>query len=156
MVFFSTIYTSYVVKLFTCQNKVVRHIGGSSYREHSNSFYSNLKILKLPDLLKLETAQLVFRYLQNNLPPLISSLFNETNSILVRHTRSSNPSNLLHLYTPKYHSASLQRCIRYQGMKIWNSILHTLTTKPSIFSNAMIKITFKPMLRHKIHCSLSF
>ena len=57
-----TTYTSYLAKLCTLQNKVVRHIGGGSYRKHSTPFYSNLKILKLPDLLKLETAKLVLRH----------------------------------------------------------------------------------------------
>ena len=70
-----TTYTSYLAKLCTLQNKVVRHIGGGSYREHSTPYYSSLKILKLPDLLKLETAKLVFHQLQNTLPPLISNLF---------------------------------------------------------------------------------
>ena len=114
--------TSYLAKHCTLQNKVVRDIGGGSYRKHSTPFYSNLKILRLPDLLKLETAKFVFRHLQNNLPPLISNLFIKTSDISVRHTRSSNLSNSLSLYIPKYHSARLQQCIRYQEVKIWNDI----------------------------------
>ena len=115
-------YTSCLAKLCTLQNKVVRHIGGGSYREHSTPYYSSLKILKLPDLLKLETAKLVFRHLQNALPLLISNLFIKTSDISVRRTRSSNPSNSLSLYIPKYQTARFQRCIRYQGVKIWNDI----------------------------------
>ena len=124
-----TTYTSYLAKLCTLQNKVVRHIGGGSYREHSTPYYSNLKILKLPDLLKLETAKLVFRHLQNTLPPLISNLFIKTSDISVRHTRSSNPSISFSLYIPKYQFARLQRCIRYQGAKIWNDILSDIKNK---------------------------
>ena len=124
-----TTYTSYLAKLCTLQNKVVRHIGGGSYREHSTPYYSNLKILKLPNLLKLETAKLVFRHLQNTLPPLIFNLFIKTSDISVRHTRSSNPSNSLSLYIPKYQSARLQRCIRYQGVKIWNDIPSDIKNK---------------------------
>ena len=48
----NTTYTSYFAKLYTLQNKVVRHIGGGSYREGSTPFYSNLRILKLPEFLK--------------------------------------------------------------------------------------------------------
>ena len=108
--------TSYLAKLNTFQNKVVRHIGGGTYCEDSTPFYSNLKILTL------ETAKLLFCHLQNNLTFLISSLFIKTNDISVRHTRSSNPSNSLNLYIPKHRSTRfrLQRCIRYQGVKIWN------------------------------------
>ena len=122
LLIWGTTYTAYLAKLYSLQNKVVRHIGGGSYREHSTPYYHNLKILKVPDLLKLETAKFAFRHLQNNLPPLIFNLFIKTSDISVRHTRSSNPSNSLSLYIPKYHSARLQRCIRYQGVKIWNYI----------------------------------
>ena len=59
-----TTYTPYLAKLCTLQNKFVRQIGGGCYREHSTPYYSNLKILKLPDLMKFETAKLVFRHLQ--------------------------------------------------------------------------------------------
>ena len=107
-----TTYTSYLAKLCIFQNKVVQLIGGGCYREHSTPYYSNLKILKLPDLLKLEKAKLVFCHQQNTLPPLISNIFIKTSDISVRYPRSSNPSNSLSLYIPKYQSARLQRCIR--------------------------------------------
>ena len=77
----NTTYTSYLAKLYTLQTKVVRHIGGGSYREASTPFYSNLRILKLPEFLKLETAKLVFRHLLINLTPLISSVFIKTYDI---------------------------------------------------------------------------
>ena len=137
-----TTYTSYLAELCNLQNKIVRHIGGGSYREHSTPYYYNLKILKLPDLLKLETAKLVFRHLQNTLPPLISNLFIKTSDISVRHTRSSNPSNSLSLYIPKYQSARLQRCIRYKGVKIWNDIPSDIKNKSVTFSNATTENTF--------------
>ena len=50
--------------------KVVRRIGGGSYRKHSTPYYSNLKIIKLSDLLKLEIAKLVFRHLQQRWKPV--------------------------------------------------------------------------------------
>jgi len=39
------------------QNKAVRIIGGGSYHDHVTTYYYKLKILKLPDLCKLETAK---------------------------------------------------------------------------------------------------
>ena len=71
-----TTYTFYLAKLSTLQNKVVRQPTHFQWqhsniqplitriRKHSTSYYSNLKILKLPDLLTLETAKLVFRHLR--------------------------------------------------------------------------------------------
>ena len=57
-----TAYTSYSAKISTFQNKVVRHVDGDSYCQQSTPFYPNLKILKLPDFMKLEAAKLVFRH----------------------------------------------------------------------------------------------
>ena len=96
--------------------KFSRSATGGSYCEDSTPFYSNLKTLKL------ETAKLLFCHPRNNLTPVISSIFIKTNDISVRHTRSSKLSNSLNLYIPKHHCARfrLQRCIRYQGVKIWN------------------------------------
>ena len=115
---------------FKANSRTILEIQGrlatlGSYRGDSTPFHSNLKILKL------ETAKLVFRHLQNNLTPLILSLFIKTNDISVRHTRFSNPFNSLNLYIPKYHSARsrLQRCIRYQGVKIWNDIPSEIKNK---------------------------
>ena len=134
---------SYSAKLYTLQNKVVRHISGGSYRGDSTPFHSNLKILKL------ETAKLVFRHQQNNLTPLIFSLFIKTNDISVRHTRSSNPFNSFNLYIPKHHSARfrLQRCIRYQGVKIWNDIPSDIKNK--IFN--LLKRNYKKCLLNQYY-----
>ena len=44
-------------------------------------------------------------------------------------TRFSNPSNSLNFYIPKYPSARLQSCIRYQGVKFWNEIASDIKKK---------------------------
>ena len=152
-----TTFTSYLAKLCTLQNKVVRHIGSGSYRKHSTPKYFNSKILKLPDLLKLETAKLVFRHLQNIHSLLLSNLFIKTSDISVRHTRSSNPSNSFSLYIPKYHSARLQRCVRYQVVKIWNDIPLDIKNKTYNFLKRKYKkIRFKPILRLSSSSSIRF
>ena len=150
------------ILLCTFQNKVVLRIGGDSYRKRLTSYYSNLKILKLPDLLKLKTAKLVFRHLQNNLPPLISNLFINTSDISVRHTRSSNSFNSPSLYilVLKNDSARLQRCILHQGVKIWNDISSDIKNKTYNF----LKRNYKkhllnqavPIRRHSSSSSIRF
>ena len=121
LVVWGSTYPTYLKNLSVIQNKAVRLLKGGAYRDHITPFYSALKTVKLSDIFKHEVAKTVFRHLRNNLPPLISHLFTKTSEISSRNTRLSNdPSTTL--YIPRYHTARLQRCIKYQGVKIWNNI----------------------------------
>jgi len=50
-------------------------IGGGYPREKVTPFYSQLKVLKLPDLFKLKVCKLVHGHFQNKLPNNLSNLF---------------------------------------------------------------------------------
>ena len=84
------------------------------------SIKSNLSF-ELHDLLKHKVTKLYFAIFRNNLPPLISHLFTKTSKIFSRITRSSTDPNTT-LYILRYRTARLQRCIKYQGVKIWSDI----------------------------------
>ena len=66
---------SYLKKLVTLQNKAVKLIGGGLYNDKASPFYSQLKILKLPYLYKLEIGKFVDAHFQNCLPLNISNYF---------------------------------------------------------------------------------
>jgi len=68
-------YQSQLQKLITLQNKAIKLIGGGYPREMVTPFYSQLKVLKLPDLFKLEVGKLVHDHFQNKLPNNLSNLF---------------------------------------------------------------------------------
>jgi len=55
----SSAYQSQLQKLITLQNKAIKLIGGGCPREKVTPLYSQLKVLKLPDLFKLEVGKLV-------------------------------------------------------------------------------------------------
>ena len=114
-------YKTYLSKLCVLQNKAIKSICGAKYFDKSSIYYSQLNILKLPDLFKFETAKLVHQYFSNHLPSPLSNLFIKNSQISSRTTRSSCREKMT-LYTPLYSSSKLQRCIKYQGVKIWNSI----------------------------------
>jgi len=97
------------------QNKAVKSICGGHCHDHLSPFYSELKILKLFDLHKLEIVKTVYKHSQNNLPPPLSRLFKKTGKISLRHTntRTSNPINKYTLYNPRFCAARLQKCIKY-------------------------------------------
>ena len=116
------LYPQILSKLQTLQNKAVKIIGGDKYMDHATTFYSKLKILKIPELYKHKVAKLVFYHYHQRLPPLLSNLYVKTNQVSQRCTRSSSTVNNPTLYIPLYKTIRLQKSIRYQGVKIWNEI----------------------------------
>ena len=82
--------------------------------------YSKLHILRLPDLYKIEIAKLVLRFMHNTLSQSFSNIFAMVGLVTIRTTRSS--SNLNNLYIPRYRTTWTLRSIKYQSVKVWNSI----------------------------------
>ena len=77
-----------------------------------------LKILKLQDLVKLETAVFVYNYKSGQLPSTFRNYFTAPNNIHVKPTRATFSHNF---FVPFFKTLKLQRSIKYQGPKIWNS-----------------------------------
>ena len=90
--------------------------GGHAFAlESSTHFYAKLKMLKLLDSYKLETAKLVRDYMNRKLPSSFSCYFNKSSKVSNCSTRTSeNPYNL---YKPLFHNNRIQRSIKYQGVK---------------------------------------
>ena len=57
--------------------------------------------------------------MHNTLPQFFSNFFTKLGQVNTRTTRSSNPNNL---YIPCYKTNRFQQSIKYQGVKVWNSI----------------------------------
>ena len=100
-------------KLESLQNKTVKIIGGGTTRESPTPSYGKLKILKLSDLYKFETAKLVHDYFHNKLPSssIFSHLFSKSLQISHRFTKSSSNKNQLHFSLNRINR--LQRSIKY-------------------------------------------
>ena len=120
-------YPSYLMKISTLQNKVVKLIGGGAFQDRATPFYFKLNIPKLTDLYKIEISKLMYnivhkpQYLPNN----FSKYFEKACKISQRSTRSTTQENDL-LYIPRFRSNRLQNSFRYHGVKIWNSIPHSI------------------------------
>ena len=126
-------YPSYLKKLITLQNKVVKMIGGGIMQDSPTQFCSALKILKLIDLHKLEIGKMVHAQLQNKLPFKLSNCFIQSSNISQKITRYVWKGSKT-LYIPQYSTERLQRCIKYQGVKTWNEIpLEIQTTSIKMF-----------------------
>ena len=128
LVVWGSTFPSYLKKLNSIQNKAVKLIGRGNYLNRATPYYSKLNILKLPDLYKFETAKFVYRFMHNTLSQSFSDFFVEASEISGRTTRSSG--NCHSLYIPRYNTNRLQRSIKYQGVKIWNSIPFNIQNLP--------------------------
>ena len=62
-----SMFPTYLHKLTSIQNKAVKLVGKGYFLESSTHYYAKLKILKLFDLYKYETAKLVHDYMNSKL-----------------------------------------------------------------------------------------
>ena len=88
-------FPTYLHKLASIQNKVVKLIGRGHFFESSTQFYAKLKILKLLDLYKFETAKLVHDCMNSKFSLSFSDYFNKSCDVSNHSTRTLvNPYNL--------------------------------------------------------------
>ena len=115
----SSTYKTYLKKLATLQNKAVKIVGNGTWNDRATPYYAKLKILKLQDLVKLETAAFVYSYKSGQLPPTFQNYFTALNNIYVKPTRATSSHNF---FVPFSKTLKLQRSTKYLGPKIWNSL----------------------------------
>ena len=123
--------------MYLLQKKVVRIVCGVGYREHTNELFSELRILKLIDIVKLRSACIMYKahrkLLPNNLLLLIS-LDSDRGHI----TRQNNTfKQLFARITLK------SQCISVQGIKLWNSLENSIKSANNI-------LMFRKLYKRKI------
>ena len=114
-----SMYPSYLTKLSTLQNKVVKIVGGGKIFDRATPFYTKLNIPKLLDLYTTEIAELTYNFIHrpNLLPKVLSDIFIKATSVSQKQTRSST-AHIDLLYIPRYRSNKLQRSLKYQGLEL--------------------------------------
>ena len=136
----SSTYKTYLKKLATLQNKAVKIVGNGTWNDRANPYYAKLKILKLQDLVKPETAAFVYNYKSGQLPPTFQNYFTALNNIHVKPTRATSSHNF---FVSFFKTLKLQRSIKYLGPKIWNSLDHEIKNSKSLK-------TFKSRLKYSL------
>ena len=61
--------------LVLLQNKIVRLICGAQRLDHTSNLFYDLRNLKLPDMVKLKTAEITYKAYNNSLPNNIQNLY---------------------------------------------------------------------------------
>ena len=95
LVIWGSTYQSFLMKISTVQNKVVKLVGGGTFQDRATPFYYNLNIPKLTDLYKIEISKLMYnivhrpQYLPNN----FSKYFEKACKILERSPKSATQEN---------------------------------------------------------------
>ena len=133
-------YPTNIKRLKSLQNRAIRAVARCHYRDEVKLFYNQFKVLQIDDLLKYEIAKFVHCNIINKTPHSFCIYFCKTAEHSSRVTRQSsdNPN----LYIPRYRTNKLQRCIKYQGVKIRNSI----PQKIRVLSYKRFKIQYKNFL----------
>ena len=133
-------FKTYLDKLQILQNKAIRVITNSDRRSSITPQFRNLNVLKIAYLYTYEIAKLMHQYSRNMLPPCFSTFFTSLSEIHDRQSRSKSQNNL---YLPKFSTCRCQRSLRFQGVKIWNSLSPDLKKQ----SHKKFKISLKnPLL----------
>lgn len=120
LVVWGSTYKSYINKLGILQNKAVRIVAGGNWSDHVTPFYKKLNILKIKDLYNYEIAKFMHKYHNKSLPGTFATYLKKCNNVYSRTTR--NAVNHDCYFVPRYNTSKLQRCIKYTGVKIWNSV----------------------------------
>ena len=111
-------YPTHLQTIFVLQKRALRIITKSSFLEHTHPLFKSARILKFFDQVKLEIGSFMFK---NNANPMFERLMHNYN------TRFRN-----RLIPPLHELSLLERCIKYNGPKIWNSIPDSIQNKANI------------------------
>ena len=116
-------------KLNVLQKRAIRHITCSKPRDHTNDLFKSLHLLKLSDIINVCIATFTYRSLKGIIPNHFLNFFTHNSSI---HDHNTRQSTFLHQDTIQ--TSSHQSSLRNRAIKLWNSLPHAVTDKPSIKS----------------------
>ena len=105
--------------LVLLQKRVTRLICGAKRLDHTNLLFHNVHILKLPDLVKLKTAIIMFKAYRYILPMNVQKLF----KIHESQYSSRHKCKFKQIYV---RTNLKSMCISVTGVKLWNSLDNSL------------------------------
>ena len=112
-------YATNIHCLVLLQKRVIRLICGAKRLDHTNLLFHNVHILKLPNLVKLKTAIIMFKAYRYILPMNVQKLFT------IHESRYSSRHKCK--FKQIYIRTNLKSmCISVTGVKLWNSLDNSL------------------------------
>ena len=121
------------------QNRVIRIIMDSPYDAPARPLLRQLRLPSIAEMIREESANMVYKAINGQVPAYLSSLFNSISAVTNRTLRISN----LNLKPPRMKTKFGQNSFAYRGAKIWNSL-------PYVCRKAHTFPTFKEKLKAMI------
>ena len=118
-------YKSSVQSLIVLQKRAIRTIHKVGYREHTNPLFLHSKLLKFPDIVSLQTALILHKAHNHQLPKNIQRLFQ----------KREGGYNLRGEYNYKIlnrRTTMKSFCVSTAGVKLWNSLSEEQKQCPNI------------------------
>ena len=122
-----------IAQTIVIQNKAVRLMSFSHFQAHADPIFKELKILKLPDIIK--TSNIIFTHNTiNNKSPIVFKNYFKTKQTHHQHMTTNNPNSEYSipkgsLEIPDYKTKSGKSSIRYVCSQDWNLALKKLSIK---------------------------
>ena len=122
-------------KITTLQKRAVRYIANLKYNSHTGIYFKKLNILKFNDLVKLNQANFMYRYVYNKLPSSFDNFFDKLN----------NFNRSLSFVLPKINKNEHKLLPSFALIKTWNDVSLDLRRKKSLnsfkkhFSSALLE-----------------
>ena len=134
-------------KMRKLQKRCMRIVTFSDFNSHTNPLFTDLKILKVDDVIKLNLLKFIYEFKHDLLPSEISNIFEYNTDIHNYNTRSTiNQGLFIHvIVSTKYCTES----IKYQGPLLWNDLskiipsineTHTLTSFKNIIKKHFLSV----------------
>ena len=125
------------------QKRIIRTCTNSVWLAHTDPLFYSLKTLKVCDLYTFQTAQFMYKYHHDHLPPdILEHDFFLTNKDFHDHdTRSSAD-----YHVQRTNTCLAEHTLRIQGALLWNSLNPSIKQSPSL-------ATFKRQLKDHLLAS---
>ena len=122
------VWGNYCDRLIKIQKKALRVVNLSKYNAHCDPLFKKFKVLKLPDLLKLQELKTYFKFVHSELPTYLQELPFDLNETI--HNHNTRGHNKIHSNIVVHEFA--KRCLRYNIIKTVNnspsSVINKITT----------------------------
>ncbi len=125
--FWGGTHESNVNKLVVQQKKIIRTITNSKYNDHTDPLFNRLRLLKVKQLYKLNTAKFMFKASRSELPTPINNQYKLNASI---HTHNTRQINNPHIRYRRTQLASKQ--ITHAAPLIWQNTPNNIKTAKHI------------------------
>ena len=122
-------------RIIKLQKQCIRIITYSEFTEHIGPLFSELKLLKVKDIVSLTKLPFMFDFINENVPDELKTIFVINRSIHSYETRSSMVFHIPKAKTSRFGLNTL----RYDGANLWNKFYHALLYKEPNLTKAKLK-----------------